>query len=172
MKGAGMVLSDWQPKSVPCDKTGQVAMDARHIAIFDGACNLCARGVQFILAHERDHVIRFTALQSPTGQGLLREFGIDPQHVATFAFIEGVAIFVGSDAAIEVAKHLRLPWRMFRVLRVVPRRIRESIYGLVARNRYRWFGKRESCVVPTPELRSRFIDASEVQQNDSDPRPT
>ena len=105
-----------------------------------------------------DNLIRFTAVQSASGRELLREFGFDPQNVVTFVFIKGGTVYVRSDAVLEIAHHLLLPWRMLRVFRVVPRRLRDSIYDLVARNRYRWFGKRLSCLVPTPQLRSRFID--------------
>lgn len=126
--------------------------------VFDGVCKLCARCVNFILAHERDDVIRFAAMQSVSGQALLRRFGFDPQNVVTFVFIKGGTVHVRSDAALEIARHLRLPWRMLSVLRLVPRRLRDSLYDLVARNRYRWFGKRERCFVPSPQLRSRFID--------------
>ena len=133
-------------------------MDERHVVIFDGVCNLCAHGVSFILAHERDHLIQFAAAQSAPGRELLVRLGFDPQNLTTVVFIKGGVAYVRSDAAIEVAQHLRLPWRMCRVLRFVPRRFRDAIYDLVALSRYRWFGMRESCIVPTPELRSRFID--------------
>ncbi len=135
-----------------------MTMDASHVVVFDGVCNLCSRGVNFLLAHERDHVIHFAAAQSPSGQELLRKHGFDPQDLATVVFIKGGAVHVRSDAALEVARHLRMPWRMFRVLCLVPRQLRDPVYDLIARNRYRWFGKRESCSVPTPQLRSRFID--------------
>ena len=134
-------------------------MDAAPIVIFDGVCNLCSGGIHFILAHERDHVIRFAAAQSPAGQELLQRHGFDPQDLTTFVFIEAGEVHVRSDGALKVVRHLRLPWRMFCVLRAVPRPARDRIYDLVARNRYRWFGKRDGCLVPTPELRSRFIDS-------------
>jgi predicted DCC family thiol-disulfide oxidoreductase YuxK len=134
-------------------------MDAEQIVVFDGVCCLCAHGLKFLLAHERDHVLRFAAAQSAAGRELLRRHGFDPQDLKTFVFIKEGVVYVRSDGALEVARHLRLPWRMFRLLRLLPRRLRDSIYDLVARNRYRWFGKQESCIVPSPELRSRFIDA-------------
>ncbi len=121
-------------------------------------CNLCAHGVGFILAHECDHVTRFAAAQSASGRELLLECGFDPEDLKTFVFIEAGIVYVRSEAALQLAAHLRLPWRIVRVLRFLPRRLRNSVYDLVARNRYRWFGKRATCVVPTPELRSRFID--------------
>ncbi len=132
--------------------------DARCFVVFDGVCNLCAYSVRFILAHERDHLIQFAAAQSAAGRELLREFAIDPDSLATFIFVEGGTAHVRSDAALALSQHLRLPWRILRILRIVPRRLRDSAYDVIARNRYRWFGKRESCVVPTAELWSRFLD--------------
>jgi predicted DCC family thiol-disulfide oxidoreductase YuxK len=133
-------------------------IDERHVVVFDGVCNLCRRSVTFILLHERDHLIRFAAAQSAAGRALLREFDLDPENVATFVFLHGDVAHVRSDAALEVARHLRLPWRMVRILRIVPRRLRDAVYDFVARHRYRWFGRRESCLVPTPDVRSRFLD--------------
>jgi len=131
---------------------------SENVLIFDGVRNLCTGGVRFIFAHERDHVIRFVAAQSVPGQALLLKLGMDPSDVTSVVFVRGGVAYVRSDAALEVARHLRLPWRMLRILRPVPRRLRDAIYDLVAQRRYRWFGKRESCIVPTPELRSRLID--------------
>jgi predicted DCC family thiol-disulfide oxidoreductase YuxK len=128
-----------------------------NVVIFDGICKLCAHSVRFILANERDHVIRFAAMQSPSGQELLHRLGFNQQNVTTFVFVKGGAIHVRSDAALEVARHLRLPWRVLRVLGAVPRPLRDCLYDAVTRNRYRWFGKLESCIVPSPELRARFI---------------
>ena len=135
-----------------------MAVDARNVVVFDGVCNLCAHSVAFILAHERDNAIQFAAAQSTAGRELLSEFGLDPANLSTFVFIEGGVAHVRSDAGLEVARHLRVPWRLLRVLRILPRPFRDSIYDLVAKHRYRWFGKRESCSVATAELRSRFID--------------
>ncbi len=134
--------------------------DAGHVVVFDGVCNLCSGAVAFILARERDHLIRFAAAQSAAGRELLSEFGLDPEKLATFVFIEGGSAHVRSDAALEVARHLRFPWRALRILRIVPRPLRDFLYDLIARNRYRWFGKRQSCMVPTAELRSRFLNGS------------
>ena len=88
--------------------------------IFDGMCNLCAHSVTFILGHERDHVIRFAAIQSPAGCALLRKLDFDPKDVKTFVFVKNGRVFIRSDAALEIARHLRLPWRMLGVVRVVP----------------------------------------------------
>jgi predicted DCC family thiol-disulfide oxidoreductase YuxK len=128
-----------------------------NVVVFDGVCNFCARSVQFILAHERDGVIRFAAAQTPAGRERLQEFGFDPDAITTFVFIESGQALVRSDAALAVAGHLRMPWRMLGMLRIVPRFIRDRVYDMFARNRYRFFGRRESCLVPTAEIRARFL---------------
>jgi predicted DCC family thiol-disulfide oxidoreductase YuxK len=138
-----------------------MVLDARQIVVFDGMCNLCAHSIAFILAHERYDAIRFAAAQSPAGRALLSEFGLEPERLATFVFTVGGTARVRSDAALEVARHLRFPWRLLRILCLIPRPFRDSIYDFMARNRYRWLGKRESCRVATPEQRSRFIDGEE-----------
>jgi predicted DCC family thiol-disulfide oxidoreductase YuxK len=133
-------------------------MDDKPVVVFDGVCNLCHYGVRFIVAHERDHLLRFAAAQSAAGRELLRQCGFDPDDLKSFVLVEDGTARVRSDAALAVAGHLRLPWRMFRILRVLPWPFRDLLYDLLARNRYRWFGKRDSCIVPTAELRSRFLE--------------
>ena len=129
-----------------------------NVVIFDGVCNLCAHSVRFILNHEADQSLRFTPLQSQAGARLLRQFGFNPEDAKTFVLIADGRPFVKSDAAIRVSRHFRGIWRLFGVLRVIPRPIRDWAYDLIARNRYRWFGRTDTCMVPTPELRSRFVE--------------
>jgi len=128
------------------------------VVIFDGVCHLCAYSVAFVLAHERDHAIRFAAAQSATGNALLLKLGLNPESSATFVFIDNDRAYVRSDAVLEVVSHLRLPWRILRLFRVIPRPLCDRLYDFIAQRRYRWFGKRESCLVPSPEFRSRFMD--------------
>ncbi|QJR13767.1 hypothetical protein DSM104440_00557 [Usitatibacter palustris] len=120
-------------------------------------CNLCAHSVKFILAHESAPTLRFVALQSPAGARLMREFGFSPEDAKTFVLVAGGRSYVKSDAAIRVAGYLRGIWRGLAAVRILPRPVRDWAYDIVARNRYRWFGRTESCMVPTPELRARFI---------------
>jgi len=129
-----------------------------HVVIFDRTCSLCAQSVMFILGHESDRVLRFAALQSHAGSRLMREFGIDPAQTETFVLIEGGRAFVKSDAALRVAKHLRRPWHWLGVVRIVPRPVRDLGYDLVARNRHRWCGRVNACLVPTAEFRARFME--------------
>lgn len=133
-----------------------------NIVIFDGLCNLCSASVRFILKNDSTGAIRFAPMQSPLGHDLLRQHGIDPADAHTFLLLRGTETFVQSDAALEIARDLGR-WRWLRVLRVIPRDLRNWIYGAIARNRYRWFGKRDTCFVPTNEQRARFLDGLEAR---------
>jgi len=127
------------------------------LVIFDGVCNLCVGSVKFILRHELRPDLQFAPLQSATGSRLAQELGFDPVDAKTFIFIEDGKAYLRSDAAIRVARYLRWPWRWLAILRFVPRPLRDWGYNWFALNRYRWFGRAETCMVPTPEIRRRFI---------------
>ncbi|MBA3252984.1 MAG: thiol-disulfide oxidoreductase DCC family protein [Burkholderiaceae bacterium] len=129
-----------------------------NVVIFDGVCKLCARSVRFILDHEADHTLRFTPLQSPAGMRLMRELGLDPEDARTFVLIADGKAYVKSDAAIQLSRYFRRAWMPLGLIKIIPRWIRDRVYDVVARNRYRWFGRLDSCMVPTPELRTRFIE--------------
>jgi predicted DCC family thiol-disulfide oxidoreductase YuxK len=128
------------------------------IVLFDGVCNLCSRSVTFIIEHERESTLRFASVQSRAGAQLMRRHGLDPANITTFALILDNVAYTRSDAALRIARRLRGPWRLLTALRIVPRPVRDFAYDLVARNRYRWFGRRESCMVPTPQFKARFLD--------------
>ena len=128
------------------------------VVLFDGVCNLCDRSVQFILDRDRAGVFRFASLQSDTGRALLVDHQLDPDALASVVVVDGDRAFTKSDAALRIAKDLRFPWNMLTAFRIVPRFIRDAVYGWVARNRYRWFGTREACRIPTPDVAARFID--------------
>jgi len=128
------------------------------VVVFDGTCRLCARSVQFILAHESAPTLRFASVQSRAGARLMREFGFDPADASTFVLVSDGRCHVQSDAALRVARFLRMPWRLLRGLRLVPRALRDAVYDAVARSRYRWFGRLDACMVPTPSVAARFLD--------------
>jgi predicted DCC family thiol-disulfide oxidoreductase YuxK len=128
------------------------------IVVFDGVCNLCNHSVQFILRHEVAPDFQFAALQSHAGARLWRTFGFSPDDARTFVLIAGGRPYVKSDAAIQIATRLRGGWKLLALVRVIPRPFRNWMYDVVARNRYAWFGKSEACIVPTPEIRSRFLE--------------
>ena len=114
--------------------------------------------MRFVVNNEIDDAFRFAPLQSETGARLMRENGIDPEDADTFVVLADGRAYIKSDAAFRLLPHLRKRWKLLYVLRVFPRGLRDWVYDVVARNRYKWFGKYEECIVPTPQLMDRFVD--------------
>ncbi|HEV2733553.1 MAG TPA: thiol-disulfide oxidoreductase DCC family protein [Longimicrobiaceae bacterium] len=131
--------------------------DGGAVVLFDGVCNLCNGSVQFIVRHDPAGRFRFASLQSEAGRALLRRHGLDPEDLFSVILVEDGRAHSRSDAALRIAGGLSGGWRAAGGLRVVPRPLRDLVYGWVARNRYRWFGRRDACMIPTPELRGRFL---------------
>lgn len=128
------------------------------IMLFDGDCVLCSGTVQFVLRHECGATIRFATTQSVVGRELAERNGISAADLdATFVLVEGGQVWRRSDAAIRVARHLAAPWRWLAVLGLVPRSLRDLAYSAIARRRYRLFGRRETCFLPEPRQRHRFL---------------
>ena len=128
------------------------------VLLFDGVCNLCNGAVQFIIRHDPAGRFRFAALQSDTGERLLREMGLPPDKLDTLVLVEDGRAHQRSTAALRIARRLSGLWpALFYLFIWVPRPLRDLAYDFVARNRYRWFGQRDECMVPTPELRARFL---------------
>lgn len=132
-------------------------MAANPIVLFDGICNYCNSMVNFAIRNDRKGRLRFAPLQSGAGRKLLQQYQVPPE-IDSVVFIENDRAFYYSDAALRIARHLQGPARLLYCFIVVPRFIREPIYKWIARNRYKWFGKKDSCMIPTPEVRNRFLD--------------
>ena len=132
----------------------------KKLILFDGVCNLCNGAINFVIKRDRNDVFRYASLQSDLGKKLLAERDISPEAIDSIVLIEpGVAYYVKSDAATEIAGHLGWPWKGIRLFNyIIPGSIRDSLYDLIARNRYRWFGRKDQCMVPTPSLRAKFLD--------------
>jgi predicted DCC family thiol-disulfide oxidoreductase YuxK len=128
------------------------------ILLFDGVCHFCAWSVRFVIAHDPRQVVRFASLQSETGHRLLSAYSLDPNQMDSVVLIEDGVAWRESDAGLRVCRHLRWPWRWFWPLRFIPRFLRDAAYRFLARHRYQWFGKLDTCMVPTPEMRSRFLE--------------
>jgi len=126
--------------------------------LFDGVCNLCNGSVLFIVARDPEAYFRFAPLQSETGRRLLVESGLIDSPSDSIVLIQDGQGFTRSRAALEIVRRLRFPWSLFYALILIPPFLRDKGYDLIARNRYRWFGKRDVCMTPTPELRSRFLE--------------
>lgn len=127
------------------------------IIFFDGLCNLCQHSVQFILTHDKKSVFSFLSLQSKMAEQLLEENNTDPSGWNSFILMEGGMIYTRSTAALRVARQLSGIWPLLYVFIIVPPFLRDSIYDWIARNRYRWFGKKESCWMPREEWKRRFL---------------
>jgi predicted DCC family thiol-disulfide oxidoreductase YuxK len=127
------------------------------IVLFDGVCNFCNSSVNFLLRRDRKGVFRFAALQSEAGRKVLAEAGLHDRDLDSMVLIEGGEASVKSTAALKAARRLPGLWFMTGLFLLVPRRLRDWCYDAFAARRYRWFGKREVCMVPTPEMRSRFL---------------
>ena len=125
------------------------------IVVFDGVCNLCNGVVQWLIRHDPEGRLAFASRQSAVGAGLAVEHGLD--GIESVVVIEGERAFVRSDAVLRLTHHLGRPWSVLGAAGVVPRPLRDVAYGGLARSRYRIFGRRAECMVPTPELRARFL---------------
>jgi predicted DCC family thiol-disulfide oxidoreductase YuxK len=131
----------------------------KKIILFDGVCNLCNNAINFIIEHDKKDVFRFASLQSELGQKLVLERGIDPDILDTIILIEpGIVYYEKSTAALKIAKDLSGGYFFLQYFLFLPKFIRDGVYNLVASNRYKWFGKKESCMIPTPELKGKFLD--------------
>jgi len=135
----------------------KVDSQASAVVLFDGVCNLCNGSVRFIIARDPAARLRFAALQSQAAQRLLVECGIRGPLPDSVALIEDGCVYTRSAAALRIARYLSFPWPLMWVLMPVPRALRDLIYDWIARHRYRWFGRRDACMIPTPELRARFL---------------
>ncbi len=127
------------------------------VLLFDGVCNFCNGTVNLIIRLDRKGKIRFAPLQSEIGQEVLGTFGYSGKELSTIVLISDGKIHTRSDAALQIFKHLGGGWHLLRAFAVIPRPVRNAVYDWIARNRYRWFGKQDACMVPTPEIRSRFL---------------
>ena len=128
------------------------------IILFDGICNLCNGSVVFVLEHERDSSFRFASIQSEAGQELLQWCRLPSDFSKAVIYIEKGKIYSGSTAALKIGQELRFPWSMHASVGLfVPRFIRDWVYRKIAKNRYQWFGRRDVCMIPNQNLKTRFI---------------
>jgi predicted DCC family thiol-disulfide oxidoreductase YuxK len=127
------------------------------VILFDGVCNLCNGSIQFIIERDPGRHFQFAPLQSQAASRLLASAAPQPLP-DSMVLVEDGRLWTRSTAALRIARRLRFPWPAAYAMIVIPRPLRDWIYNLVARNRYRWFGKREACMVPTPALRARFLE--------------
>ena len=133
-------------------------MDQGPIVLFDGVCNLCNSSVNFILDRDRGKKIKFASLQSGAAAKLLAPFRFPGDDLSTIVLLLDGKLHTRSGAVLRISRFLGFPWSLGISLLVIPRFLRDFAYGVVARNRYRWFGKREQCRLPEPGIRDRFLE--------------
>ena len=130
----------------------------RPVIFFDGECNLCNRSVQFVIRHDKQKLFRFAALQSESGKQVIAKLTENGAKVPdSFILKYKNSYYVRSSAALMVARLIGGGWQMLYGFTIIPRFLRDSIYDFVSRNRYKWFGKQNECMIPTPELMDRFL---------------
>jgi len=132
--------------------------EGKPILLFDGVCNLCNGAIQFAIQRDKNAHFKFASLQSEAGQALLHKFNLPTEDFDSFILVENNTYYKRSTAALRVAKGFGGLWNLLYWLIVFPAPIRDAVYSFVAKNRYKWFGKQESCWMPTPELKARFIE--------------
>jgi predicted DCC family thiol-disulfide oxidoreductase YuxK len=137
---------------------GAVEPQESNIVLFDGVCNLCSGTVQFIIKRDPQRIFKFASLQSSFGQHQLEKFQIDKNLLHSIILVRDHRFFQRSDAALEITRQLSGIWPVLYVFRIIPRFLRDGLYDLIARNRYRLFGKKDACWIPTPELKDRFLE--------------
>jgi len=134
-------------------------IENQDILLFDGVCNLCNSSVNFIIDHDPNNHFRFAALQSEFGQQKLAELGFNSESFDSLVLLSQGEVYKKSSAALKIARKLSGLYPILYVYMVIPPSIRDGIYDIIAKNRYKWWGKQDSCRIPTPELRSRFMEA-------------
>jgi predicted DCC family thiol-disulfide oxidoreductase YuxK len=127
------------------------------IILFDGVCNFCNGAINFIIKRDRKRIFRYAALQSDAGQQLLKQYNLSTNDLDSFVLIYKGNSYKKTSAALNVASMLGGAWKLSGVFRIFPSSIRDVAYNLIANNRYRWFGKKDSCMIPTQEVRSLFL---------------
>jgi predicted DCC family thiol-disulfide oxidoreductase YuxK len=128
------------------------------LILFDGLCNLCSASVQFIIKRDKKNVFKFASLQSELGQSILSQFHLSTSELNSFILYKSGKVYTRSTGALLVTKHLSGAWPLLSSLMIVPPFIRNGVYNIISRNRYKWFGKKNACWLPTPALKAKFLD--------------
>ncbi|HUR65326.1 MAG TPA: thiol-disulfide oxidoreductase DCC family protein [Chitinophagaceae bacterium] len=130
----------------------------RPIVLFDGVCNLCNHSVRFIIKRDRKNQFLFASLQGKTGQEILEKYNLPADEFNSFILLEDDNVYIRSTGALRIARRLGRGWKFLYGFIIVPKLIRDGVYNILARNRYKWFGKKDECMIPAPELKERFLE--------------
>jgi len=128
------------------------------IVFFDGICNLCNSVVQFIIKHDKKERFLFASLQTENSKDILSNFNFTLSDIDTMILLENNKLYFGPSATLRIVRHLNFIYPLLYIFIIIPKPLRDFVYRIMAKNRYKWFGKKDSCMLPTPELKNRFID--------------
>ena len=131
----------------------------KKIILFDGVCNLCDAAVQFVIKHDKKDIFRFASLQSDLGQEIIKYIGINNSNIDSIILYQsGIAYYYKSDAVLEIAKNLSGFFYFVTIFKILPIKLRNYIYDYIAKNLYKWYGKKEACLIPTKEIQAKFLE--------------
>ncbi|WP_026752855.1 thiol-disulfide oxidoreductase DCC family protein [Sediminibacter sp. Hel_I_10] len=131
----------------------------KKLILFDGVCNLCNAAIQYIIKHDTQNQFLFAPLQGETAKTIIDEFDVDTEKIdSILLYSKDKGLSMKSTAALQISKHLGFPRNVMSIFLIVPAFIRNWVYDYIAKNRYQWFGKKENCMIPTPELKAKFLD--------------
>jgi predicted DCC family thiol-disulfide oxidoreductase YuxK len=130
----------------------------QHVILFDGVCNFCNGMVNFLIRRDKKNVFRFAALQSEGGKNILAANGLPSDYLESLLYLEKGKIYTSSTAALKIYNQLSWYWKWTQLLWIVPRFLRDSVYNAIAKRRYKLFGKKDQCMIPSPEVRNRFLN--------------
>jgi len=134
----------------------------KKIILFDGICNYCNEKVNFIIKHDAKNIFRFAALQSEIGQEIVKQSGINTSIDSLILIEHGNAYYIKSEAIFKILKQLNTPLKGFILFNILPSLLKDRIYEYIAKNRYKWYGKKEVCMIPSPTIQYKFLDYCEV----------
>lgn len=131
----------------------------KQLILFDGVCNLCNASVLYVIKRDKNNVFMFATLQSDVGKQIIQQYHLDASKTdSILLYSETKGLFIKSSATLQIAKHLGFPNNLMRIFFIIPPFIRNYAYDYVAKNRYKWYGKKEQCMVPTPGLKAKFLE--------------
>lgn len=132
-------------------------MNEHPVILFDGVCNFCNSAINFVLKQDKKDIFRFAPLQSEAGQKLLQQYSLSTKDFDSFVLIDNGKVYKKSAASLRVMTKLPWYWKEAQLFRIIPTIFRDAIYDFIAQNRYKWFGRKDQCMIPTQEMKSRFL---------------
>jgi len=135
------------------------------VILFDGVCNLCNNWVQFVIKRDSNALFKFASLQSDAAKSIMESHNVQSQQLDSIILIDGTKVYTESSAVLHILSKLKGPIKTLAIFRIIPKGLRDKVYRFVAKNRYKWFGQQDACMIPTPDLKKRFIEDKKDEEN-------